>query len=412
MDFLIASFGTSGDVFPCIRLGAALRGRNHRVTLLAAPVFRERAELAGLEFIATTDDAGYRAQLRDMPMLPSRYRSLFILRHAVAWNERLLVAIRAGRPGQTVVLGVERPYLWADIQAQVQWGNPCLRLVMDAPLPRHGDFGTQLPGGPVQARLTVRVHQAWNERLRLLGWRSGTNQIARLQTQGRSRLPRLGLWPAWLASRNSRPTVARSFGFLMEPTKAPRTRPPGERPLLLFVTGTTGTIGQWEAGYLRTSIGICAETGSEGILLGATEAALRAPVPTWFRCERFAPLERLLPQAAAIIHHGGIGTCALALYHAVPQLIVPRVSGQPINADLMRRLGVARVLSANRFSVPAATAEIRELLSRPDHRQRAGLIAARMQPARDLTELTTFIVEYGQRHLPAPRHHAAAAVLS
>lgn len=402
MEFLIASFGTNGDVLPVIRLGALLRAKGHQVGLLAAPVFGDRARAAGLQFIPSADDTGYRAAVRDMPLLATRYRSLFIRRHAVDWNEKFLAAIAASRPAIPVILGVERPYLWADLYAHSRWKMPCLRFVLDPPRPRHWPAGSQLPGGRIQAALTSRIHHEWAGRLDQRGWQSGPGQIARLSRSVLPRVPRLGLWPSWLAARHSQTQVARSFGFVMDHAKMPRGRPADARPLLIFITGTTGTIGTWEAGYLGTCVEICRGLDCDGILLGATDEALRTPVPAWFRCERFLPLDRLLPNATAIVHHGGIGTSALALYHAIPQLIVPRVFGQPINAELLRRLGVCQVLEPSRFNAPQATALLRELIAHPSFRENAERISRQMQPAQDLINLAAFIEAHAQRQVSRP----------
>ena len=131
---------------------------------------------------------------------------------------------------------------------------------------------------------------------------------------------------------------------------------------------------------------------------------MRAPVPAWFRCERFAPLERLLPDAAAIVHHGGIGTCALALHHAVPQLIVPRFFGQPINAELMRRLGVAQVLAPENFTPPAVSARIEDLLRQPAWRERAARLRSQLHPAHELAQLVAFIEDHARQSARRPAH--------
>ena len=70
----------------------------------------------------------------------------------------------------------------------------------------------------------------------------------------------------------------------------------------------------------------------------------------------FLPLEQILPSTAVIIHHGGIGTAALALKHAVPQLLLPRVFAQPQNSEWMRRLGVGLVLQARPPPIPSGKA--------------------------------------------------------
>ena len=49
----------------------------------------------------------------------------------------------------------------------------------------------------------------------------------------------------------------------------------------------------------------------------------------------------LFPRMAAIVHHGGIGTTAVALCSGVPQLPCPVMLDQPHNAVMLKRLGVA-----------------------------------------------------------------------
>ena len=54
----------------------------------------------------------------------------------------------------------------------------------------------------------------------------------------------------------------------------------------------------------------------------------------------YAPLSRLLPHAAALVHHGGIGTTAQALRAGTPQLVFPFSYDQIDNGLRLRRLGV------------------------------------------------------------------------
>src|SRR5262245_27846463 len=56
MRALIMTIGSTGDVFPFIRIGAALRDAGHAVTYLCMPLFREAIETAGLEFVPIPPD--------------------------------------------------------------------------------------------------------------------------------------------------------------------------------------------------------------------------------------------------------------------------------------------------------------------------------------------------------------------
>jgi UDP:flavonoid glycosyltransferase YjiC (YdhE family) len=56
----------------------------------------------------------------------------------------------------------------------------------------------------------------------------------------------------------------------------------------------------------------------------------------------WAPMEMLLRRARVIIHHGGIGTCAQALAHRVPQLILASAYDQFENGERISRMGGGR----------------------------------------------------------------------
>ena len=74
------------------------------------------------------------------------------------------------------------------------------------------------------------------------------------------------------------------------------------------------------------------------------------------------PFGRLFPRAAAVVHHGGIGTSAQALAAGVPQLVMPMAFDQHDNAGRLERLGVARSLSPRRFQGAAVARVLAALL--------------------------------------------------
>jgi rhamnosyltransferase subunit B len=86
----------------------------------------------------------------------------------------------------------------------------------------------------------------------------------------------------------------------------------------------------------------------------------------------YAPHSLLFPRAAAIVHHGGIGTLAQALRSGRPQLIVPYFADQLDNAARVARLGAARILPPRRYSAASAGRELDRLLGDPGFLARAG----------------------------------------
>lgn len=94
-----------------------------------------------------------------------------------------------------------------------------------------------------------------------------------------------------------------------------------------------------------------------------------------------APHAALFPRAAAVIHHGGIGTAAQALRAGVPHLVCPALGDQFDNAERLRELGVARTLRLSRHTPPRATAELRRLLADPAAAAKARALAPAMAAA-------------------------------
>jgi rhamnosyltransferase subunit B len=70
---------------------------------------------------------------------------------------------------------------------------------------------------------------------------------------------------------------------------------------------------------------------------------------------------RAVPRAAAIVHHGVIGTCARALKAGIPQLVMPMAYDQHDNAYRLGRLGVAKTIERSHFTAQNVASELRQL---------------------------------------------------
>ncbi|MGZ6141820.1 MAG: glycosyltransferase, partial [Myxococcales bacterium] len=105
--------------------------------------------------------------------------------------------------------------------------------------------------------------------------------------------------------------------------------------------------------------------GRPALLLTRFREQLPAQLPPHARHEPFVPLGALLPRAAAIVHHGGIGTCAQALASGTPQLVMPTGFDQLDNAARLRRLGAGAALSRRQFRPDAVERALRDLLESP-----------------------------------------------
>jgi rhamnosyltransferase subunit B len=89
----------------------------------------------------------------------------------------------------------------------------------------------------------------------------------------------------------------------------------------------------------------------------------------------YAPFLELFPRAAAIVHHGGIGTTGLAMRSGRPMLVMPCAWDQPDNAERAARLGIARTIPRHRFTAVRVAAELRLLLDDPAYARRASAVS-------------------------------------
>ena len=102
------------------------------------------------------------------------------------------------------------------------------------------------------------------------------------------------------------------------------------------------------------------------------------------------PLSRILNRAAALVHHGGIGTAAQGLAAGIPQLVMPMSFDQPDNTSRLGRLGVAKTVWPRAFKGPAVAEALDALLQSDTVRARCRELAERMKredPVRRTCEL-------------------------
>ncbi len=89
----------------------------------------------------------------------------------------------------------------------------------------------------------------------------------------------------------------------------------------------------------------------------------------------YASHARLFPRAAAVVHQGGIGTCAQAMRAGKVMLVGPYAHDQPDNAARLADHGVAKVIPPSRYRAPRVAKALGELFSTPEYQARADRLA-------------------------------------
>ncbi len=148
----------------------------------------------------------------------------------------------------------------------------------------------------------------------------------------------------------------------------------GGSPPLVFTLGSL--IVNSPGSFYRDSLDAARILNRRAVLLVGDEA--RGEYGRWGSADVFvcayAPHSLLFAHAAAVVHHGGIGTMGQALRSGRVQLVVPFFADQLDNAARAVRLGVARTLSPRRYSAACVSRALDGLLGDARYAERARVV--------------------------------------
>ena len=392
---ILATLGTDGDVIPYIALGARLRQRGHRLTLVAGEPYREAAAEHDLEF-APLLSADQTRQMFDHPEfwnplkgphVAARYGARLIgqqyelLSRLAGDGTSVLVSSPAILAARLVHEKLERPLVTLILQPWMipSFSAPPVMPVRGLSLPAHApraigklyyrmlDFAGELLMGRELNGLRRREHLPPVRRV-FQWWLSP--QLA------------LGLFADWYGPPQSDwPPQIRLTGFPMSDGRASSSLSAEvvdfcqSGPPPIVITFGTGMIHG--ADLYRRAIEACEQIKARAIVL--TRHPRQLPrLPSNVKHFVFAPFQRLFPLCAAVIHHGGIGTVAKAFAAGVPQLVLPIAYDQLDNAIRVKRLGAGEFIRPGKQSSEAIADALCRLMS-SDTKSRCGDIASRFR---------------------------------
>ncbi len=410
LNVLLVPIGTEGDIHPYIGLGIALNERGHGVTLITNEYFRPLAERHGFSFVATGTADEYHTAIMNRHILTHPARGALPLRH---WFCRPIPAqydavADCAEPGNTVILasGFAAGARIAHEKLGIPWAILALQpvvLPLMAKLPNVPDWFPEL-GKRLGWRIAAICGQ-W-----IMG-RYANELRARLYLPPISKLPVswwlsptyvLGLFPDWYAAPLRAWDVETHLtGFVMYDGCAGDTLPTdvdsflgeGEAPIVF----TPGSGIPHAQAFFRTAVDTCRTLLRRGIFLTRYPDQLPTKLPPNIRRYAYVPFGTLLPRAAAIVHHGGIGTTAHALAAGIPQLVIPRIYDQPDNAKRVKCLGVGDYLKPAAFQGRPAARKLSALLTSDETACRCRAVARKFKETRPLTQTCELIEQVVRR---------------
>jgi rhamnosyltransferase subunit B len=376
MHAILASLGTDGDVLPFIGLGATLRARGHRVTIVAAENYAELIASHWLEFRPLVSTEAMRTLLGNAdfwhPLKTARFSAKWgadliepqyrLLSELAAETDTVLVTNPAifagmlvreklGHPLATVVL---QPWMIPSVSAPPVM--PIFGLPLGAPRFLHGAFfrlftiAANVVGDTVIGPKLNRVRRS-----------IGLKPARRILSNWFSPELIVGMFPDWFGPPPPDwPSQLKLTGFPLFDGVLNRALPNG---LPEFLSNSKVTIAfTFGSGMMHgpqlfdMATRMCTKLNAQGLFINRFQSP--ALPPNMFHTT-FAPFREIFPRCAAIVHHGGIGTTAEALAAGRPQLILPLGFDQLDNGVRVQKLG-AGLHTASKHNLVAQNSRLSE----------------------------------------------------
>ncbi|QJP99537.1 glycosyltransferase [Herbaspirillum rubrisubalbicans] len=395
---ILATTGTTGDMLPFLTLGLGLQARGHRVLMVVPRFHAALFESAGLSCHGLGSVEEFQAVL-DNPDLWDERKGWQVMCQAARPHIECLHQLIAQLPAHEDCVVLSHPLLVpaADLARAVR---PGLRIVATYLAPSNLCSSHDLLAMG-SLRIPPWLPLPWRKSLWSLAhrWQIDPPSLPALNaTRTRLGLPpvahffahvlqapdaSLGLFPAWFGAVQSdwpQPFLCGQF----PPPSAPSTSEwtaelrqfldNGPEPIVF----TPGSGHQHAAQFFDTAIQATQELGRRALLVTRHRAQLPAVLPQGVLWQQYVSFDALLPEVAAIVHHGGIGTTAAALRAGVPQLVVPFAYDQFDNGYRVQRLGVGEIAPAKSLTTAKMIKALIGLLEKEPVRVRCATLAQTM----------------------------------
>jgi UDP:flavonoid glycosyltransferase YjiC (YdhE family) len=389
---VLATVGSLGDLHPFIALARALRDRGVNVVIATAEDYRSRVQAAGIGFHPLRPS--FEEVERDLGMDRGQLTRAVVARSDFLFRKLVLPYARAAYEDMMQVTADADLVLTSSLAfgarfAAEKRGIPWLAVILqpmmflssyDPSVIPNAEWLSALlralgPGAARHALWIVRkavdvVFRPLHSLRAELGLAPGTRDPLFAGQFGGAGV--IGLYSALLGETQPdypRATSIVGFAAFDSEDGLPSRLDPhldaflaDGTPPLVFTLGSL--IVNSPGRFFGQSLGAARRLGRRAVLLVGEQAAgelVRLNSREVFVCA-YAPHSLLFARAAAVVHHGGIGTLAQALRSGRPQLIVPHFGDQMDNAARAARLGVARISSPRRYTEASASRELRRLL--------------------------------------------------
>lgn len=417
MKFVLASWGSRGDVEPNLAVGRELVRRGHVVCMAVPPDLVGFTEAAGVAAVGFGPEArsildSHREFWTCFFSRPWRVRDLVRSRLEIsgpllrAWQEMSTTLVSLADGADLIFSGIN----FEDAAANVaEYHDIPLATLHYFPLRPNGQTLVFLPA-PLRRSAVAAfwwvswrgVKKAEDALRRDLGLPKVKGSAPRritergsLEIQGYDEALFPGLAAEWAEYERQRPFVgALTLGLATDADEEIASWIAAGTPPIYFGFGSTPVASPAET--IAMIGAACARLGERALVGAAGTDFGSVPHPDHVKVVGAVNFSTVFPTCRAVVHHGGTGTTATGLRAGVPTLILPTDMDQTLSGSRVKRLKVG---TARRFS--AATeetlvADLRAILA-PECAVRARELATRMtEPAKSVAAAADLLEDFAR----------------
>jgi UDP:flavonoid glycosyltransferase YjiC (YdhE family) len=388
MKFVVAGYGSRGDVEPCVALGRELLRRGHNVRMAVPPNLLGLIESAGLAAVAYGPDSQEVLEFRShFAKIENPINKVVEATEHITqvWAEKGTTLTELAHGADLLLAGITEQGLAANVADY--YGIPLAAL--------HFYPARILELQWLDWRITIEAESAHRRTLGLPEATGPSTRPLEIQAYDGFCLPE----PAadWVELDGLRPFVG---ALTLELSTAV------DDEVLSWIAAGTPPI-YFGFGSMRVTtpaetvtmiIAACAQLGERALIESGTNDFSDIPHADYVKIVKTLGQAAIFPLCCAVVHHGGAGTTAAGLRAGIPTLILFAFwLDQPIWAVAVSQLGVG---SAQRFSAvtqESLVAGLRSILT-PQYLVRAREVAAQMtKPAESVASAADLLEDAARR---------------
>ncbi len=358
MRVLMTSHGSTGDIYPVIRLGRAMVEAGHEVRFATVSLFRKEIERAGIEFVYLPpdwDQSGFAEAMRDLTKAKNALDMLRIIySESLPFIDEIIDILTRELEAADVFVS---SYVFANLCVLARRAKvPCAVTTFAHNVVPSVSYPPE--GLPRMLAAPACIRRRWNRLLwritdRVLCWQINRVVGEAMERHGMGRSESFALEPADRVLVTVSPTLFKPerlwserftfSGYLRwQSPEDPKLNAEldafcqGERvPILTFGSVTFDEARKVMTRFMRNwpeGKKIIIQSGWAGLTIERPHASMK-------RVDRVSH-DQLFHYASMVIHHGGAGTTASVLHAGIPNIIIPHIGDQWFFASEVKRLGV------------------------------------------------------------------------